>query len=46
METEEGAEEGKKRKELTKLLEIFLDRGRGESLSMKDPDDNTMTTLT
>jgi hypothetical protein len=46
MEKEEGGGRRQKRKELTKLLKIFLDRRWGESSSMKDPDDNAMTALT
>ena len=33
-------------KELTKLLEISLERGRGESSTMKDLDDNVVMALT
>jgi hypothetical protein len=33
-------------KELTKLLTTSFDKGLGESLSMKDSDDNVVTALT
>lgn len=42
---EEGERHTKKKK-LTRLLTVSLERGGGKSSSMKDLDDNIVTTLT